>query len=401
MRVVAIGDVGVVQGMMHIGDEAMFRAARDELVQRGAEIVAVSSAPDETAHRYGVEAVPRIGFDGLDRTAAEARLDAVLALADGHDTLRAHDSAHDVVAAVRSADGVLIAGGGNLASRWPLHVYERAALAGVAKRLGVPVVVTGQTLGPDLRARDRELVGGLLDSARLVGVRESNSQRLAAGLGVSARLGVDDASFVGPPGWEGAAERRGVLVSLSLSLAGASRDETARRIAALVDAAADVVGGGVQFHAHYGSLADLGAYGDTVLHEMVRERMRGPSIVVPTGDVPVAASLARSAGLLITGRYHPAVFATPAGVPVLGLVTDEYTAVKQRGALAHWGQKGTISIAAADQDGIPLVGELWDDRERIADESGKRYPEHSARARDWWDAIADVFRKRLRNGPTS
>ena len=87
MRVVAIGDVGVVDDMMHIGDEAMFEAARDELAARGADVVGVSSAPAETAARYGIEAVARIGFDGLDRDAAEARLAAVLALADGRDRL--------------------------------------------------------------------------------------------------------------------------------------------------------------------------------------------------------------------------------------------------------------------------------------------------------------------------
>src|ERR671912_382735 len=109
MRVVALGDVGVVDDMMHIGDEAMFAAA---------------------------------------------------------------------VGAVAAADGVLIAGGGNLASTWPLHVYERAALAGIAARLSRPLVVSGQTLGPDLRGRDRDLVRGLLHSAALVGVRESASHAL-------------------------------------------------------------------------------------------------------------------------------------------------------------------------------------------------------------------------------
>ena len=67
MRVVALGDVGVIDDMMHIGDEAMFQAAHDELTARGASLVAVSSVPDETAARYGMEAVRRIRFDGLDR----------------------------------------------------------------------------------------------------------------------------------------------------------------------------------------------------------------------------------------------------------------------------------------------------------------------------------------------
>lgn len=399
MRVVALGDVGVVDDMMHIGDEAMFHAARDELAARDASLIAVSSAPSETAERYGVEAVPRIRFDGLDRESSEARRDAVLALAEGRDALAPDDSARAVVDAVARAEGVLIAGGGNLASTWPLHVYERAALAGVAARLGKPVVVSGQTLGPDLRGRDRELVADLLERAALAGVREATSQRLAADLGVTARLGVDDASFVGLPLGAAAAgvvadavkAREGVLVSLSLSLGRASRPETVARIAALVDAAADLTGGPVRFHAHFGPLTGADPRGDAVLHDEVRASMCTASSVVPTGDVPAAASLARSSALLITGRYHPAVFAAPAGVPVLGLVTDDYTAVKQRGALAHWGQEATVPIAEADTAGIPRLRELWGGRDAVVAAARERFPRHRADADAWWDAVAGVF----------
>ena len=391
MRVVALGDVGVVDGMMHIGDEAMFQAATDELRSRQVDVVAISSAPAETAVRYGVEAVSRIGFDGLDRDAAEARFAAVLSAVDRGGVLAAGDSAREVIAAVADADGVLIAGGGNLASRWPMHVYERAALAGIARRLGRPVVISGQTLGPDLRGADRELVASLLASARLVGVRESTSHALASRLGVRARLGVDDASFVGlePAGRSPAAA--GVLISLSLSLGRVPRAETVARVAELADAAADLVGGPVRFHAHFGPLTGTEPRGDAVLHEEVRARMRSASDVVPTGTVEDAASLARSSALLITGRYHPAVFAAPAGVPVLGLVTDDYTAVKQRGALDHWGQGSTVPISSADTAGIPRLEALWSDRARVAAAAGERMPLHRAEARAWWDAVAAVF----------
>jgi hypothetical protein len=163
-------------------------------------------------------------------------------------------------------------------------------------------------------------------------------------------------------------------------------------IAALVDAAADATAGPVRFHAHFGPLTGPEPRGDAALHEEVRARMRTPSTVAPTGDVAGAASLARSAAVLITGRYHPAVFAAPAGVPVLGLVTDDYTAVKQGGALAHWGQDATVPISAADADGIPRVHSLLQDRERIAAGARARLPGHRADFDAWWDSVADTFR---------
>jgi hypothetical protein len=53
-------------------------------------------------------------------------------------------------------------------------------------------------------------------------------------------------------------------------------------------------------------------------------------------------------------------------VPVLGLVTDEYTAVKQRGALAHWAQDAVVPIVAADSEGIARLQQLWSGRHAIA-----------------------------------
>lgn len=394
MRLVAIGDIGIVDAMMHIGDEAMFEALSDELGARGAEIVAVSSAPDESAARYRGASVGRIRFDGLEREASERRLAAVVASASGASSLPEDDPAWGVITAVAEADAVVIAGAGNLASTWPLHVYERAALGGIARAFGKPLAITGQTFGPDLRGRDRELVAQLARSAALVGVRETASQALAAEFGVDARLGVDDASFLGFPigsgvsATAGTPDGAGVLVSLSLSLGGAPRAETVERVARLVDAAAETVGGPVVFHAHFGAAAGTDPRGDAVLHDEVRERMQSASTVLPTGEPRAAADAARRAGLLITGRYHPAVFASPAGVPVLGLTTDGYTVVKQRGALAHWGQSATVPIARADADGIPHLQSLWTDRERLFDEAAARRPAHRGAAAEWWDRIA-------------
>ena len=226
-------------------------------------------------------------------------------------------------------------------------------------------------------------------SAHAVRVRESSSLTLAADLGAAARLGVDDASFLGMTEEDAAADATGVLVNLSLSLGRSPRAAIVDRVAELVDAAAEVVGGPVRFHAHFGPLGSTEPRGDALLHEEVRGRMRTPSSAVATGDARGAASLARSAALLITGRYHPAVFAAPAGVPVLGLTTDEYTMIKQRGALAHWAQDATVPIGAAADDGIDSLQRLWLDRRRVADEARRRLRLHRADAADWWDAIAE------------
>lgn len=387
MRALVIGDIGVVDGMVHLGDEAMFEAAVGHLRCRGVDVVAVSSAPDESATRYGVDSVPRLGFVGLQRDAARARARMLVAAASVG--LPAEDPAAAVLRALRSSDGLVNAGGGNLASRWPVHVYERAALAGMAAAAGVPVVVSGQTLGPDLDQEDAATLSRMLHSAALSSVREPASLALAGSWGVDARLTVDDASFLG---WDGGrAARRGVLVSVSGWFAGRPSDETESALARLVDRAAEIIGGPVMFHAHYGP-ADPRASprGDAAVHERVRARMRTSSEVVPTGDSRTAAALARSAALLITGRYHPAVFAAPAGVPTLGVTADVYTDTKLRGALGHW---STPTLASLDDlDGAAAaVTSLHEGRARIGEEAASRLPAHRAATTRWWDAVADVI----------
>ncbi|MFE1645988.1 polysaccharide pyruvyl transferase family protein [Microbacterium sp. P01] len=400
MRLVVIGDVGVTDDMMHIGDEAMFEALLDELRPRGAaDIVALSRAPAETAHRYGVSAVRPIGFRG-DRSEMDARFAEVRAFLAGHDALPEHDALRAVVEAVRSADAVAVAGGGNMASTWPMHVYERAALGLIAERYGRPVVVTGQTLGPRLTVADRDLLGALLRGARLVGVRERASERLALELGVeraALRAGLDDASFLGGDDAEvrtpGPATTPFLLVSLSGYLGDQDRGTAVTGIARALDDLAAETGLNVVFHPHFGSLdADVLA-GDEVLHADIASAMRAPSTLRGPGTPRSAAGLARGAAMLVTSRYHPSVFATPAGVPVAALTVDDYTAVKLGGATAWWGREhGVIPLAdVARASGGAALRAVWARRDAAQAESALLRPDLRRDASSWWDRIAEAL----------
>jgi polysaccharide pyruvyl transferase WcaK-like protein len=391
--VLAIGDIGVVSGMIHIGDEAMFEAARDELRARGLELTGISSAPQESADRYGLPCLPRLGFVGLDRDAARRRADVLLAAADEPRALAEDDPAAAVLAALDDVSGVLIAGGGNLASRWPVHVFERTTLAALAGRRGLPVVVSGQTFGPDLDPADRERVAAMTRAAALTGVREHASAALADEWGARVHAGVDDASFLGagPTDDDGPAASGPVLVSLSGWFAGRDAASVEDGIARALDHAADTVGP-VVFHAHFGpERAGAEPAGDAALHERVRARMRRASTVVPSGDSLGAAALARRARLLVTSRYHPAVFAAPAGVPIIALAADAYTRIKLGGALGHWGQNAVIDLDDL-ADAPATVEHLAASAQQTSLAAAERRPAHRAAAAAWWDAVADTLR---------
>ena len=374
MRIVAIGDIGVIDEMIHIGDEAMFGAMADAVRSRGVDaITGISSRPAESSARYGIEAVEPLGF-GPDRAANEARM---LGILSGD----LDERASAVAEAVHAADGVVIAGGGNMTSLWPHHVYERATLGALAAAAGIPLVVTGQTIGPELGPRDAELVAGLLSSARLVGLREPSSYALVSGLAVTAPFEqtIDDASYLVSDEPD-----RGdyALVSLANHVGGADREAVVREVAALLDG----LGMPVRFLAHFGSLVPGESRGDSVLHDRVIAAMHSPAEVVTPTDSETAARLARGAALVVSSRYHPVVFAAPAGVPVVAIPVDDYTGVKLRGALGNFGQDGLLPVdGLVAGSGAAVASRVWARRDELA----ASVPDRRAESAAWWDRVAE------------
>ncbi|ROS48098.1 polysaccharide pyruvyl transferase family protein [Frigoribacterium sp. PhB24] len=411
MRIVTIGDVGVLDGMVHIGDEAMFHEATVQLRARGALITGVSSNPAETAERYGVDAVPAIGFHpattGGRLGQRERRARVLSAIDGGAGHLPQDDPAWQVVEAVREADGVLVAGGGNMASLWPMHVYERNTLGLIARRFDKPLVVSGQTIGPVLEGEDRELVTELLDAAALVGLREGASLELVRTLGVDPATAVgtvDDASFLGfdaaPPAG-GAADVAGsagapapyLAVSLSAHVGDADRAAFATAVARLLDRVAGEAGLEVVFLAHWASLDPTEERGDSLLHRAVLDRLTVPARVEPTTDSPAAARFARGAALHLTSRYHPAVFAVAGGVPTVGLAVDDYTTIKLTGALGNFGQTSVVTAAqllAGEADAVALAA--WAGRDTVRTAWAERLDGTRAASAAWWDRVAGALR---------
>lgn len=379
MHTLAIGDIGVVDGMMHIGDEAMFEQFLDQARERGVtDVTAISAAPAETASRYGVRSVPRLGFSG-DRRAMLARADSLLS-----DDLAPHDPARQTLHAVARADRVVVTGAGNLASNWPMHIFERWTLARLAERHDIPFIVSGQTLGPALTGADAALLRELLQCAALVGVRESASLAVAHRLGVDAIQTVDDASFL-------ALDRLAApivptpycLVSLSTHVGDTGRGEFQRSVAGLLDEVASLTGLHIVFFAHFGPLDGDPQRGDVVMHEQVRTLMNTASTSVPTGDSAGAAWLARRADLVVSSRYHPAVFAVAAGVPTVGIAVDDYTTVKLTGALGNFGQHAVVTPSTLSG----AAREPWEHRAEIVDRTRENSAARLATSADWWDRV--------------
>lgn len=378
MKLVLIGDVRSADGF-HAGDGAMVEAAVDHLRRRGADEVVV---------------LPKVGVPGREALVSDLVRDRYL----DHSTPEAA-SLRPVAEQVASSDGLVVCGGGNLNSVWPGHLYDRAALVGMARAAGVPVVVTGQTLGPLLTARHRAVLAELLAGAGYVGVRERASVQVAHELvpdhrGV--RLTLDDAAFAEP----GPVAERGRYVALTVDPDGDGSGEAwGERIARFVALARElhlISGLPVRFVPHVGVIGD-DATGDVAVGMELRERL-GESWfeVAPLGPVADLVAEAAGAAAVVSTRYHPLVFALSAGVPCLGITADAYTSVKVRGALAHAGLDGWALPTEAVATGVvaELFDELWSRRQEIGKHLDAHVPTWRDAAARHWDQVWETLRGR-------
>lgn len=186
MRVALLCEVD--QAVYHVGDEAIGIASAAQLRQRGHEVVMISRQ-----EKYGpggqphAESIPALTFpwplDERDRYLAEIRK----VLSGNHVALPAKDKLFKIMNQLRGVDALVIGGGGSLNSNFGWLVYERLATALVASFLDIPVVLSGQSLGPFLLLSDRAALKELLELCQLVGVRDADSYRLATQLCPSIR----------------------------------------------------------------------------------------------------------------------------------------------------------------------------------------------------------------------
>lgn len=389
-RIAVLADLG--QDVYHAGDEAMGHAAADELRSRGHRVLMLSRNPAQTEQLFESPAAATLPFP-WPPAEREAYLQRIQAHLSGTSELPAGDPARILISELSGCDGVLIAGGGNLNSRYGWLLYERAAVVAVARALGKPVVVSGQTLGPQLTAADTMVLAELLASAALSSMREPTSTQLARSLGIAPVAGLDDASFLPaeyrPAGLPADLPENG-YVAVTVSPYSGPEDYSAL-IGAQLDALYGQTGLPTVFIPHMGVGDEPGW--DVEAHARIAGSMHTPSRQLPVLPARQVAALTAGAELVFTSRYHPAVFALSAGVPVVALSVDTYSGVRLAGAMGNWGLADFVLPLPALDGGLlgPALAEAWQRRTEIAGHLSGIRPSRAAWSRLWWDAAAAVF----------
>lgn len=375
-RWLLIGDIGGAEHF-HVGDEAMF-AANVLLLARlcpQVQCLAISRDPAFTAATYGVAAVPSLGFaDCADDAEREGLLAQLSHISHPHWTQRLPAA---LGALCDASDGLLISGGGNLRSTWPAFLHERLALARWAHRHGAPVVILGQTLGPELSGHHRAMLAELLAIASWVGVREQASYQLALELGVDAgrlSLQLDDAYGLGQqPSREAylplpfAMDKPWMALSLHSLCDPTGSDPLLDSLAQQLEQIAQLTGCTPVFIPHAKGDAAHGApWADADMGQALAARMRHtPLQLLPVMRPEQVAWLSAQASLVVSSRYHPLVFGLAAAKPCLGIWSDDYTRIKLLGALAHHGCAHAACSVQDLHDGLlsRRLADLWHGRQ--------------------------------------
>ena len=385
-RVLVIGDIG--QHTYHVGDEAMTIASAAALSEGGAAVTLMTRDVGHSARYIGAA----INHEGVNHEAgapyeylpfllfpwAPAERELTLAaleciLAELHTDRQRPSTAElttlpqvqalpevlhplegtvermvEFADSIATMDAVVVSGGGNLNSRYGWLLYERAAAVRAAEHAGVPVYVTGQSLGPVLNPEDAQVLERMLRAARSVTVRERSSLAWCRERGIDARLSVDDATdyLAASPARtlhyaEGVSTgqvldelpERYVCVTVN-----ECTEQQAQQIARLLDGMWREHGYTPVFLSHFGDPQNPES-GDIQTHQRIAEQLSAstPATLLPILHADQSVAVHRGASLTLTSRYHPVVFSATAGIPVLALVPDAFTQMRAGGALSLYG----------------------------------------------------------------
>ena len=385
-RVLVIGDIG--QHTYHVGDEAMTIASAQALSEGGAAVTLMTRDVGHSARYIGAavnheaaqheagapyEYLPFLLFPWApaERELTLAAFECVLtelhadrerpsvtelsvlpqvqALPEVlHPLEQTVERMVEFADAIATMDAVVVSGGGNLNSRYGWLLYERAAAVRAAEHAGVPVYVTGQSLGPVLNPEDAQVLERMLRTARSVTVREHSSLAWCRERGIDARLSVDDATDYLPASPARTLHyAEGVSAGQMLNklpehyvcvTVNECTEQQAQQIARLLNGMWREHGYAPVFLSHFGDPQDPTS-GDIQAHHRIAEQLSPstPATLLPILHADQSVTVHRGAAFTLTSRYHPAVFSAAAGIPVLALVPDAFTQMRVGGALRQYG----------------------------------------------------------------
>lgn len=306
MRAVLCGYYGMGNG----GDEALL-ATLLQLLPRSVTPIVLSGNPEETAQRYGVEAIPRKSLSA-------------------------------VWSALRRSQA-FIWGGGSLMqdATSAINPLYYGGLMKLAQWMGLQTIAWGQGIGPLRRGSSRWLTRWALGTCDGISVRDGASAQLLADWGIRCKLAPDPVWALKSahlPGFADLPAPRVAIVLRGHALL------TPERLTNLTKAIAD-------FQTATQTCVVLLPFQpvkDSAIATHIAQHLTGPYKILQVADPVQLKGIFRGIEMAIAMRFHGVVMAAAEGCRCFAISYDpKVTQIMQELSLPGWG--------LSPQDSLPLI----------------------------------------------
>lgn len=292
---------------------------------------------------------------------------------------------------LKSANLLFNIGGGNITSVWCLELYGKCFTYLLCRTFGIPVVLSGQTIGPFRNRLDRYFAKFALNRVNFISLREKISENILNHIGITKPLimvTADDSTTLPPIDKEKvkkifSEEKIGEhhpLIGINMIKIGYLPYEKERKARNLLAKIGDYLiakyNAKIVFIPHsYALSTDERVAASEVLNLMKhKDRV---CIISHEYDDRTLKGIIGQMDLAIGFRYHFIVFAVNSQVPSIGIYFDDYYSIKIRGILELVGQeKYAYDLETTSlKDLIRALDNLFSNKELICKKLGERTKE--------------------------
>jgi coenzyme F420-reducing hydrogenase beta subunit/polysaccharide pyruvyl transferase WcaK-like protein len=251
---------------------------------------------------------------------------------------------------LKGTDVLFLSGGGYLTGMTLTRLWDHMLLIRLAYALGVPTILSGQTIGVFKDPISRVLARWGLEKAELIYLRDPvDSPEALAGLGISAdryKSTFDDALFFGASSHEkveglfheAGGDPRKPYLAVNVHYWGQG-PESSRVIMKSVAKILDRVWEEFNLQIVFVPMA----LSDEIAIDEVMTAMERPGIMPRHGYQPdLAVALIQKSALCMTMKHHPIIFAMAAAVPTVSMTFDDYYFHKNFGAMKIFHQENYV-----------------------------------------------------------
>lgn len=369
-------------GYGNVGDEAQL-AANLQLWRQFAEgcrLAVLTPNPaytEQMHHQIRVELAPRkalFGWKGREYFGSEKKFKLIYfplavwllfnacLIRAGLPTFGLTTSQARLLDELKDADVLFLSGGGYLTGMTLTRLWDHMLVIRLAHALGVPTILSGQTIGVFKDPISPLLAKWGLKKAELIYLRDPlDSPAALKGLGISAerfKSTFDDALFfsaASTPHVDNLLRRVGgepgkPYMAVNVHYWGQSADAS-RVIMKSVASTLDRLSGEFDLQVIFVPMA----LSDESAMNEVGTAMQRPWLLANHGYQPdLAVALVQNAFVCITMKHHPIIFAMAASVPTVAMTFDDYYFHKNYGAMKVFHQERHTIKCSPDELEIKL-----------------------------------------------